>query len=59
MYLSTARVRLALASSQRQQYAAVGIVALATGCVAADLVDAAACECSGEKRRPHPTVELG
>src|SRR5207248_11386464 len=52
MYLSTAALGLAAASSQGQEYAAVGIVALATGRVAADLVGAGACECSCEKRRP-------
>jgi hypothetical protein len=59
MYLSTTRSRPASVSSQRQEYTAVEIVAPATRCVAADLVDAGTCECSGEKRSPHASVELG
>jgi hypothetical protein len=59
MYLSTTGLGLASASSQYQQDAAVSIVALASGCVAADLGDPGACECSCDERRPHAPVELG
>jgi hypothetical protein len=59
MYLSTTGLGLASASSQYQQDAAVGIVALTTGCVAADLGDRGACECACDKRRPHAPIELG
>jgi hypothetical protein len=58
MYLSTTGLGRASESSQREQHAAVGIVALAVGCVAADLVDPGACECSYDKRCPHAPVEF-
>src|SRR5207253_1768443 len=59
MYLSRIRVAAGPPVAEREQDAAVGIVALAIGCIAGDLVDGGACECSCEKRRPHSPVELG
>src|SRR5439155_15551639 len=59
MYLSSMRVAAGPPVAEREQDAAVGIVALAIGCIAADFVDRGACECSCEERRPHAPVELG
>src|SRR2546429_1440978 len=59
MYLSSIRVAAGPPVAEREQDAAVGIVALAVGCIAADFVDGRACECSGKERRPHAPVELG
>src|SRR5205807_8351418 len=58
-YLSSIRVGASPPVAEREEDAAVGIVALAIGCIAADLVDGGACECSCKKRRPHAPVELG
>src|SRR5436190_13916749 len=59
MYLSSIRMAARPPVAEREQDAAVGIVALAIGCIAADFVDGRACECSGKERRPHAPVELG
>src|SRR5207237_4210878 len=59
MYLSSIRVAAGPPVAEREQDAAVGIVALAIGCIAADFVDGGACECSCKERRPHAPVELG
>jgi hypothetical protein len=44
---------------QGYQHATVRIVALATACIAGDLVDADAFERSGDERCPHSPVERG
>src|SRR5438270_4891752 len=59
MYLSSMRVAAGPTVAEREQDAAVGIVALAIGCIAADFVDGGAGECSCKERRPHAPVELG
>src|SRR5947207_783965 len=59
MYLSSIVVAAGAPVAEREQDAAIGIVALAIGCIAADFVDRGACERSCEKRRPHAPVELG
>src|SRR5438105_4361496 len=59
MYLSSIRVGASPPVAEREQDAAVSIVAVAIGCIAADFVDGGACECSCKQRRPHAPVELG
>ena len=45
--------------AEREQDAAVRVVALAIGCIAVDLIDVPAFECPCDERGPHSSVECG
>jgi hypothetical protein len=46
-------------AADREQDAAVRVVAIANGCIANDLVDSSGFERSRDKRGPHSLVERG